>query len=290
MSYLYINDYKKSIQQINLMQVVGGDFSILMQWQLAAEEKAVSYLTQKYATEVEFTNTSVWDAFKIYGAGDRVYLDATPYIPDTTYTVKSLVLQNGRIYYALQTTTGNFDPAAWVSLGNQYDLFYGTYPYPVFNVNEFYKKGTMVFWNGYVYTAQSDSAYPNINNIQYGQYRYVPQNNYFPGDPQNYNQWGTGVAFSIPGGTLPTDGVLWTKGDNRGQQMVQTCADLVIFYIHQRISPQNIPVNRTENYRMAVQWLRDAGEGVVTPKLPKRQPNQGNRIRYGGNVQNVNHY
>lgn len=296
MSYLIFNDYRARIQNLNLMQVIGGDMSIIDAWQRNAEEKAVSRLTQKYDTEQEFTNTVRWDYSKSYFAADRVYLDAPVYASATNYLLHDQTLYNGSVYIATAPTTETFDLTKWSLLGTQYELFYVTYPHDPFNINLYYPKGSVVYWKGFVYTSISDGSIAANLNIQYGQYRNVPQRNAFPGNSSypdgsnGYSQWGTGIAYSAPAGTLPTDTVYWTRGDNRSQEMIQTLSDIVLFLVHQRISPQNIPVNRVEAYRMAIQWLVDASTGIVTPKLPLRQPDSGFRIRYGGNIQNNNHY
>ncbi len=295
MSYLIYNDYKRAIQSLNLLQVLGNDLTILQSWQLTAQEEAVSYLIQKYNTEWEFTDTSLWDIAKVYLAADRVYLDADLYNIANIYNIGDLVRLPatapalGQILKCnVDGTTGTFDAANFTLLGLQYDLFYVSYPEPLFDINKFYNSGDLVYWAGKVWTATSSSG-SGASSIQYGVYQAVPSGNYFPGDPRS-TMWGIGVAYSIPAGTLPTNGDYYTKGDNRGAQILQKVMDITIYYIHQRISPQNIPVSRVEGYRMAIQWLRDASRGEVTPNLPVRQPNQGNRIRYGGNVRNNNHY
>lgn len=295
MSYLIYNDYKRAIQSLNLMQVLGNDLTILQSWQLTAQEEAISFLIQKYNTEMEFTDTTVWDIAKVYQAADRVYLDADLYNAATVYGVGDLVRLPATAPLLGQVTicitagaTGTYDPAKFTILGNQYDLFYGSYPHPYFDINKFYNKGELVYYAGKVWTAVSSSG-SGADSIQYGVYAAVPKGNYFPGDPRS-TMWGTGVTYTIPAGTLPTNSTYYTKGDNRGAQILQKVMDITIFYIHQRISPQNIPNSRVDAYRMAIQWLRDASRGEVTPNLPLKQPNQGNRIRYGGNVRLNNHY
>jgi hypothetical protein len=288
MSYLIYNDYKKSIQNINLQQVIGSDLSILIDWQRSAQEQAVSHLVQKYDISIEFTDTKVYDFTKTYNAADRVYLESPTYVPSSTYQINSLTQYLNNVYISIATATGSFDPTKWTLLGAEYDLFFVAYPLPLFNINSQYLKGDQVFWKGFKYTAINDSPIISVLNIQYANYRNIPNLNYFP-DGLDKSQWGTGIAFSVPAGTLPTN-ALFTKADNRSQQMVEYISDIVIYKIHKRISPQNIPIQRHENYKMALQWFMDCATGMVTPNLPLIQPNKGNRIRYGGNIQNINHY
>lgn len=291
MSYLILNDYKKQIQTLNLSQVTGGDNSILEAWQRTAQEKVISYLTQKYDTDTEFTDTTVWSDSKVYQAGDRVYLDAPGFIANTSYVLGQYATFNGNLYKCVSETNGaTFDPTKWLLIGQQYVIYYGGYPQARFNVNYIYATGDQVFWKGKVYTARIGSVMPD--SIQYSQISNIPPRNRFPDQLDNGQpnaQWGDGVSFVIPAATNITAS-LWTAGDNRSQQMVQTCVDIVLYYVHQRISPNMIPELRTMNYHLALDWLKDAATGAVTPNLPVKQPNQGHRIRFGGKPKLNNSY
>lgn len=95
----------------------------------------------------------------------------------------------------------------------------------------------------------------------------------------------------IPG----TDITKWqsigfTSGDNRSQQLVMYMVDIVLFHLHSRIAPRNIPQLRYDRYRNAKQWLKDAANAIITADLPVIQPAQGNVIRFGGNVKLRNDY
>jgi hypothetical protein len=45
-----------------------------------------------------------------------------------------------------------------------------------------------------------------------------------------------------------------------------------------------------KRYDDAKAWLKAAGRGDITANLPIIQPTTGARIRYGGNVKNINSY
>ncbi len=280
MPYLIPADFNKQIQKGNLNQVIGSDYTIINSWLLAAQEKATSYLTQKYLTEQEFTNTNQWIFSNTYLAANRVYLDAPVYDPTATYAIGNYTVYQNNFYIATATSTAiAFNPAKWTLINPQYTLYYAQYPQPYFNINTFYNIGDKVFWAGKVFTALQPSAtYDNTYRLQVGVP--LPPINYFPGTP-GYPQWDAGVTYGIPTNTAITNITYWTQGDNRGQQMVQVCINLVLYYAHARISPTSIPVHIKENYRDAIEWLKDAGDGMITPNLPLKQPNQGNRVRYG---------
>jgi len=294
MSYLIQNDYKKLIQSDNLNQVIGSDLSILASIELAAQAECISYLTQKYITAEEFTNTSVWSPAIAYKANARVYLDASAYSASATYPLNSLVLQGGYVYicHTAITTPEAFTPAKWTSLGLQYALFYVTVPKPEFNYLEYYAVGDEVFWKDKTYTARIETAVPtHESRLQAGSISDAEVINIFPNDPVNgVKHWGTGTAYALSTGTLPTDTTKWTSGDNRNPQLVNYCIDVALYHVHSRIAPRNIPELRVKRYDDAIAWLKMAGRGDITADLPLIQPKSGGRIRYGGNTKNINQY
>lgn len=82
----------------------------------------------------------------------------------------------------------------------------------------------------------------------------------------------------------------WIYGDNRSQQLVAVVVDITLFHLHSRIAPQNVPELRTKRYEAAQTYLRRASKGEITPNLPLTQPQTSARIRYGGQVKNINSY
>jgi hypothetical protein len=292
MAYLILSDYKKQIQTDNLNQVIGNDLAVLHTAELQAIEEAFGYLSQKYDTSMEFTSTDVWAAGVTYKAAARVYLDAAAYNAASTYNVGALALYGGKVYRCITqiTVPEAWNAAKWSALGDQYDIFYATYPKPVFDYMALYRVGDQVFWKDKVYTCQRASI-DYGDNIQFRVIENIPYPNVFPDDPLNgVIYWGVGTAYSIPAGTLPTDAAKWTAGDNRTQSVLMTVIDICLYHVHSRISPRNIPDLRRDRYMNAVDMLRAFARGEMTAKLPVIQPKRGARIRYGGNIKNVNSY
>jgi len=292
MSYLIFSDYKKQIQTDNLNQVIGNDLTVLATAELQAIEEAYGYLAQKYDTSQEFTETLPWSATVAYKAADRVYLDATAYSAQATYNVGALVLQAGKVYRCIAqiSTPEAFNAAKWSALGDQYDLFYVKYPQPVFNYQTLYKAGDQVFWKNKTYVCKRPSIKYG-DNIQFRVIENIPYPNIFPDDPENgVTFWGTGTAYSLTPGTLPTDAAKWTAGDNRTQSVLMTVIDICLYHVHSRIAPRNIPDLRRDRYMNAIEMLRSFARGEMTAKLPLIQPKQGARIRYGGPIKNINSY
>ena len=100
----------------------------------------------------------------------------------------------------------------------------------------------------------------------------------------------TGTNYFVPIGTSINDTNYWVMADNRDAQMVMYLCDVSLFHLHSRIAPRNIPDLRVKRYEAAIMWFKMCAVGDVTPELPLLTPRQGNRIRFGGNIKNINSY
>ena len=86
-------------------------------------------------------------------------------------------------------------------------------------------------------------------------------------------------------------GAYFTKGDNRNQQLVTYCLDIIIYTLYRRIPPSIVPEIRIMAYQTAISWLRNVSKGEdVVADIIKLQPKQGGRIRYGSNIKLQNNY
>lgn len=286
--YLFKNDYYRQIQPALLQQLSFSSDSLLEQSEALAVAEIRSYLTQKYDLSLEFKPTRAYAYGVAQKAGDRVYLDAAAYDTTITYQINSLSLNAGGVYRAIAITTGLFNPSAWIRMGSQYDVFFATLPNPIFVASNYYNVGDKVFWNGKSYEAliitpslDQQSAY------QFGTYQGLPQVNAIPGKDGGA-QWKDLGAYSF---TAPVDDLTkWTFGDNRSQQILSTTIDIALYHLHSRISPNNTPQLRVDRYDHAKEWLVMASRSEVTADLTRIQPNQGGRIRWGGNVKTINSY
>lgn len=301
MSYLRAKDYIVQIQDANLQQIISNDPNVQAEAERLAQEEMISYLVQKYDVKSEFTDTSPFSMSLVYKAKQRFEINFPAYAPATTYHINDLVINQSIGYVCTGTTTGAFDNTKWTVIGNQYDLYYASLPKPEFDNRNFYSIGDQVFWKDKTYTcAIATPVLDHSTAIQYGTYSNLPAQNVFPDDPVNgVTYWGTGTAYTVTAGTLPTDTTKFTKGDNRCQQLLAYMVDVVLYHLHTRISPRNIPPLRFKRYDGspdnpgnggAIGWLKMAAQGEVTVNLPRLQPIQGSRIRYGGNVKLNNSY
>lgn len=294
MSYLIAKDLAKQIQSENLSQIIGGDTSITAAAELTAIAEAISYLVQKYDTSHEFADMATWDKTLVYAPANRVYLNATAYSITATYAIGALVLQAGSVYRCIIAinTPEAFTLAKWVLLGAQYAIFFAKYPKPLFDYNTQYALNDQVYWKGKTYTCLiATQPVSQDASLQYRTYQNLPLLNIQPDNVNNGSQyWGAGVAYTVPANTDILNTTYWTPGDNRSQQLVTYVVDITLYHVHSRISPRNIPDLRVKRYDGALKWLKMAGRGEITAALPVLQPVQGGRVRYGGNIKQVNSY
>ena len=286
--------------------------SILDSIQRAAVEECVSYLKQKYDVSTAFRATTQHDRTKTYKAGQTVYLNAPAYVATSTYILGSQVLQAGNIYKCTTaiTVAEAFTPAHWTLVGAQYDLFYAVYPQPLFDSYEVYAKGDQVFWKDKTYTCLIATGILDHDALlQIGVSGVSSISNVYPDDSvKGVQYWGSDTAYTVPANTDITD-ARWISGDNRDQKLLMTCIDIALYHVHSRISPRNIPELRVFRYMgepadretrgqrilyptyCALGWLQAAAIGNdITPDLPVVQPEQGRRIRFGGNQKVINNY
>ena len=294
MAYLMSKDLNKQIQSENLSQIIGGDTSVLTAAELTAIAEAQSYLVQKYDLSQEFKDLTVWDNAIAYGASDRIFLNATQYNPASTYAIGNQALQAGSVYRCKTaiTVAETFNAAHWDLLGSQWDMFNAKYPYPLFDYNTQYLLNDKVYWKGKVYTcAIATQPLGQSTALQFRAIDNLPMSNVAPDNINNgLQRWGSGTAYSVPAATLPTNTTFWTPGDSRSQQLVTYIVDIALYHVHSRISPRNIPDLRVKRYDDAKAWLKMAGRGDITANIPMLQPASGQRIRYGGNIKNINSY
>lgn len=296
MAFLRLKDYELRMQATVLSQYTANATIDKLE---AAEEVALaeakSYLVQKYDLSREFQDTNVFDNTIAYKANQLVELDAPAYAIGTAYTVGKLVSFSGVVYICIQAGTGeqpDTHPLFWTVIGNQYDLYYTTIPYPYFDYRTVYNAGITVFYKDKNYTSLLPSPlYDHDDLLQVGRLEAAPLYNVFPDDPiDGAKFWGAGTPYSVAIGVLPSDASKWTKGDNRDAQLKICLIDMAIFHMAPSLAPRNTPEERHTRYSLAVKWLVRAKDGEVTANLPLFQPLAGRRIRYGGNVKNINSY
>ena len=282
MSYLYYNDYRKSIEDKNLSDIIDGNIGLRKETERVAQEELISYLIQKYDTDSEFKDSNIYDPTVKYNANNVVMLDAKPYVAATTYAVGTLVLDtDNKIYKSkIAANTGHTpstSPTDWLLLGWQNQLFYTIYPQPLFQIRKYYRSGDKVFWDNSVYTCMIAVAMVFPNDLVNGS-----------------TYWGTGSPYTVPVDELGSSNqsTYYLKGDSRSAKMVMSMCEITLYHLHKRIAPNNIPDIRVKAYDDVIAWLKDCASGNVTPNVPLLQTiDHITRIRSGARrSRNYNDY
>jgi hypothetical protein len=292
MPYLIPKDYQMTIQDANILQIITNDQSVRLRAQLSGEAEAISYLRQKYNVDREFQETLPFDFNKTYYTFERFYLDAPTYNALSVYSLDEQATFQGSVYICTTAgATGTFNPSDWALLGEQYAIFSVKPPQPEFDFDAYYKVGDFVIWKNKVYQCLVASlVYNHDTSLQYLRIENLPSHNVAPDDViKGVEYWGVGVPYDVTQ-ELPSNTVFYEAKDNRDQQMVLFFCDIVLYHLHARIAPRNIPELRVKRYDDAIAWLKMCAEGAITPSLPLLTPKQGNRIRFGGNIRQINSY
>jgi hypothetical protein len=294
MSYLVPTDYSQQITDVTIQQIISGNEYLKTTGEARAIQEIKSYLAQKFDVDAEFVDMLLYNpSFVDYKAGNRVYLDATAYNPAVTYALNVLALYSGKVYRCTTAiaVAEAFTPGHWELLGNQYDIFYASYPQPLFNLQSFYRVDDLTFWKGHIYKCLvQTSQFSHDATLQYSRLENIPFGNVFPDDRTvGASHWHDEGAYSIAANKL-LDTTIFTKGDNRNGQLVTYLVDILLYRLYGRIAPKAIPEERKNRFDAAIAWLRMAAKGDVMPAIQKLQPPQGMRIRSGGKIKNVNDY
>lgn len=102
----------------------------------------------------------------------------------------------------------------------------------------------------------------------------------------------TAQTNKIPGADITNwNEIYFVAGDNRSQQTVTYMIDIVLYHLHSRIAPRNIPQLRIDRYKDAKEWLDGVADGAYNAnEFPLIQPSQGTRIRWGSVPKLTNDY
>lgn len=300
--YLNTSDYSFVIQNIQLQQVLQiqpnvavGANPKLLKAELTAIDEIKSYLVQRWDCNAEFTDTPAWSYTKSYNAADRVILDYNSFSASVNYSTGSTVIYNSNAYLSTtinSATTSTPDIlGTWNLLGPQYQIFYANFPQPLFNIENFYNIGDKVYWNGHTYSCLTATTILDTTSaLQYQRVEWLPLPNIIPDSLANkkFQYWADGGTYSVPAGTSLSNTTYWTVGDNRTPQIVMLMIDMVLYYLHKSISPQNIPDMRKEAYNQAIKVLRSASKGETSLSMRVLQPTQGLKTRFTGNIRRNN--
>lgn len=265
---LRLKDYDRAIQSDNLAQVVGDNYTLLIDVEQSAQLTMIGHLKQRYQVNRIFQNLSTFNLSATYKGTNLVEYTETAFSATTIYTTGQRVVYNSNIYASIAGSTAHaFNVSEWTLICEDKLLYNVTLPYPEFNIETTYSTNDVVWFNDYTYICKQP-----LTGIL----------------PSNSSYWTIGTLYSITN-TYPTDATKWTLGDNRNQEIVQNLIDITLYNLHCRINPRNVPDLRKERYDGnepqqrggALGWLKNISKGNVYLDCPVVLPEQGNSISWG---------
>ena len=304
---------------------------ILVDAEMTAQEEISSYLKGRYIVEHIFAPTQEWSSGSTYFGKNLVYYNEPTYSSATTYNIGDRLSYYDKIYECLSGGTSGITPSASTSFSyivNNNEYFYTNLPCQEYKVINNYKQGDIVWFEDNIYQAVQGVRGKNPAQSQNLELRYgipsaqgysglypetnLSQNTFpdiainpLPNVADNYwrlyngpvSSWFTGTTYYFSG-VQPTNTTYFTKGDNRNAQIKLYLIDIILYHLHSRINPRNMPELRAIRYDGnnqfqtggAIGWMKNVEKGKVNLDCPEIEPNQGGNIRWGSYPKNNNQY
>lgn len=90
------------------------------------------------------------------------------------------------------------------------------------------------------------------------------------------------------------DVTAWKKGDTRDPLALRYLIDVILYEIHCRINPRNIPEHRLNRRDDAIRWLKSVADprNNVNPNFPEQvfDDQKGTDVSWGGNAKKDHYY
>jgi len=86
------------------------------------------------------------------------------------------------------------------------------------------------------------------------------------------------VRYDVPA-------IFAATGESRNAEIVMYMVDMVIYHVHSRISPGQVPDNVKARYQDALDWIKMVAAGKLEPDLPKpagSDEGMKNDVKWGG--------
>lgn len=71
--------------------------------------------------------------------------------------------------------------------------------------------------------------------------------------------------------------IFGATGEARNSLIVMYMLDIALYHMHSRITPRNIPEIRADRYDAAIAWLKMVSRGDITPELPRKADDEGEK-------------
>lgn len=72
--------------------------------------------------------------------------------------------------------------------------------------------------------------------------------------------------------------------------VLEKLADVMLYNLHTRVMPHNIPELREKRYKNAIEWFEKVAEGFIAPSLPIKSESPTGPLRYGNSSTPQNPY
>ncbi len=298
-----------------------------------------SYLDNRYITDEIFANSQEFSTGTTYYGKNLIQYIEDRFCTGTTYQFGDRFSYNHKIYETVVTggtsgitpTTTNTNPSStaytYNFITNNKTLYYANLPIPEWDNNINYKQNDLVWYKDEIYIAIQNVRGINPHQSQNLELRYgTPSvlsynslgtfdNNTYPTvinpvPSKNIGHWAlydtlttncytaTSSTYSFSGKT-PDNTCYWTKGDNRNSVIKMYLIDILLYHLHARINPRNIPELRNIRYNGgnndfqgggAIGWLKNIEKGKISLNAPEKTPQVGLAVRWGSYVKRSNYY
>jgi hypothetical protein len=86
-------------------------------------------------------------------------------------------------------------------------------------------------------------------------------------------------------GSFNVETIFSQTGANRNAELVMYLVDMVLYHLHSRINPGQVPSVRAERYQDALEWLKNVGDGTWSADFPGLGDEDENGVDDGNVVQ-----
>jgi hypothetical protein len=298
------NDYLKVTLSDTVRDLIDENHNQWLDAEQAAQLEMASYLNQRYIVSSIFTDTTIYDALKVYYAKSLVQYTEAEYNGLTAYAIGDRVSFEDYIYECIDTAQGispdNVD--FWVKRVLNGSLYYVTLPSDEWDKDTTYEIGDIVWYKNKEYTST------------------VSNKNIEPSATTSVNIWGSGTTYTISAnlvpdieykdeityatndlvtykgskykalnsttGNIPTDALNWavqttdyewTYGDNRNALLIRFLLDITAYHFMRSVPARAIPDHIKQAYNGdsaddrggALGWLKNVAKGFVSADLPE---------------------
>lgn len=268
--FLRKEDYNTLIQSDNLGVIVSDDDIIRTSAEIATETEIKSYLSHRFNCDLIFAPLQPWAVGTNFKWGDRIYLTAEPFSSINGYLGGQMVLHAGHVYQSIAGSIPHvFDVSEWTLLGAE----------------GHYQMKADLWDDETAYLIGSIVKYETTEVRKY--YQALTNNTGVNPYTDNGANW---VLVTSQAGELPTSSAYWSFGDSRNKLILMHFIDVVLYQLHSRINPRNIPEFRIIRRGEAIDYLKMVARGTITPDLELITPEQGNNIVFGSKPVQQNYY